>query len=85
MEISGNTQHLNKGISSLWSGGATVAVNLSEDKRSLKRQGKWKSDTADYGHIIDSLGKKTDGIYIVEFVTFVFFSAVFTPFFASRS
>ena len=51
-------EHVNIGIHSLRAGGATVAANSNVDERCLKRHGRWKSDTAKDGYIVDSLGKR---------------------------
>ena len=51
-------EHVNIGIHSLRAGGAAVAANSNVDERCLKRHGRWKSDTAKDGYIVDSLGKR---------------------------
>ena len=49
---------VNLGLHSLRSGGATVAANASVDERCLKRHGRWKTDVAKDGYILDSVEKR---------------------------
>lgn len=51
-------EHVNIGIHSLRSGGATVAASSNVDERCLKRHGRWKSDLAKDGYIVDSIDKR---------------------------
>ncbi|XP_062611724.1 uncharacterized protein LOC134273549 [Saccostrea cucullata] len=46
------------GIHSLRAGGATVAANSNVDERCLKKHGRWRSDSAKDGYIVDSLEKR---------------------------
>uniref|UniRef100_K1QMW3 Integrase/recombinase xerD-like protein n=1 Tax=Magallana gigas TaxID=29159 RepID=K1QMW3_MAGGI len=46
------------GIHSLRSGGATVAASSNVDDRCLKRHGRWKTDSAKDGYIVDSIEKR---------------------------
>lgn len=51
-------EHVNIGIHSLRSGGATVAASSNVDERCLKRHGRWKTDSAKDGYIVDSIDKR---------------------------
>lgn len=53
-------EHVNIGIHSLSyrSGGATVAGSSNVDEKCLKRHGRWKSDSAKDGYIVDSIDKR---------------------------
>lgn len=51
-------EHVNIGIHSLRSGGATVAASSKVDGRCLKRHFRWKSDLANNGLIVDSIDKR---------------------------
>lgn len=51
-------EHVNIGIHSLRSGGATVAGSSNVDEKCLKRHGRWKSDSAKDGYIVNSIDKR---------------------------
>lgn len=50
--------NVNIGLHSLRAGGATVAANSSVDESCLKRHGRWKSESAKDGYIVDSVEKR---------------------------
>ena len=72
-------EHVNIGIHSLRAGGATVAANSNVDERCLKRHGRWKSDTAKDGYIVDSLGKRQGYGFKITGVVRIFLRSRFHP------
>lgn len=50
--------NVNIGLHSLRAGEANVAANSSLDERCLKRHGRWKSESAKDGYIVDSVEKR---------------------------
>ena len=56
--VAGND--VNIGLHSLRAGGATEAANASVNDRCLKRHGRWKTDSAKDGYIVDSIEKRLE-------------------------
>ena len=46
---------LNLGLHSLRAGGATAAANIDVNERCWKRHGRWKSDRAKDGYVLDDV------------------------------
>ena len=46
------------GLHSLRSGGATAAANSNVKERMFKRHGRWRSEKAKDGYVLDSLEEK---------------------------
>lgn len=52
--------HLNLGLHSLRSGGATTVANTEVKDRNWKRHGRWKSDSSKDGYVVDSVQSRLE-------------------------